>query len=285
MADKSPTGGPDDIASSRQSIRSYCQRLLESGFTPTLFATPEAVAENRDLLLEFASRGVELGLHLHPQSWRDHYLQPDEHDYLGGYTLAEQEQMLREARSQWSDALEKEPTSMRPGNVSANDNTFPALQAAGFRQGSVSQPGRTVPRYHATWAGACPAIHHTHHADRLVAGDMDFVEVPMTTDRDSTDHWTGVGDIRLEDADEDYINRVCRKVLAQQLEQNSPMPHLCLFTHNMHDFASLEPSADHLRPRLDAVISGFREMEKSMTIKIDGATISEAAERFRALTG
>ena len=130
LAEKSPTGGPDNLETSCQAILGYCDLLRRHGFPATLFITPEAAEENRDVLLEVAGWGVELGLHLHPQSWRDNYLQPGSHGYLGGYTQSEQERMLREACAQWAAILGQQPLAVRPGNVSANDSTYSAMLAA-----------------------------------------------------------------------------------------------------------------------------------------------------------
>ena len=284
LAAKSPTGGPDNLQTSRQAILGYCDLLRKHGFPATLFITPDAAEENRDALLKVAGWGVELGLHLHPQSWRDNYLQPERHDYLGGYTQSEQEHMLRDACAQWAASLGQQPLAVRPGNFSANDGTYSAMLAAGFRCGSVSQPGRRLPTYHATWVGACPEIHYPHRADRLLPGNLDFVEVPLTFDRSAADHWTGVGDIRIEDADEDYISYVCRREVARQLDESVLLPHLCLFTHNLYDYSSEERGQGHLRPRLAVVIERLQAMGDAVGVEITGATIADASSRFRTLS-
>ena len=151
--------------------------------------------------------------------------------------------------------------------------------------GSVSQPGRRLPTYHATWVGACPEIHYPHRADRLAPGSLDFVEVPLTSDHNSTDHWTGVGDIRFEDADEDYITYVCRKEVARQLDEGVLLPHLCLFTHNLYDYSSEERGQGHLRPTSGCVvIERLQAIGDAVGVEITGATIADASNRFRTLS-
>ena len=127
--------GPVTWELGERSIRGYCETLLEHGLGATLFIVPQAAERYRTTLLELAGAGIELGLHYHPQ---DHGYP----DFFGAFTSEEQDQMLREAMDQWSQALGLTPFVFRPGNFSANDATFSTLVRLGFLAGSVSLPQR-----------------------------------------------------------------------------------------------------------------------------------------------
>ena len=161
-------GGPVTWELGERSIRGYCETLLEQGLRATLFIAPQAAERYRTTFLELAGAGTELGLHYHPQ---DHGYP----DFFGAFTSEEQDQMLREAMDQWSQALGLTPFVFRPGNFSANDATFPTLVRLGFLAGSVSLPQRNFMEARANWVGAPFDPHLAHRANRLLPGDLPFL--------------------------------------------------------------------------------------------------------------
>ena len=64
LAAKSPTGGPDNLQTSRQAILGYCDLLRKHGFPATLFITPEAAEENRDAAFGSGRLGRRIGTSL-----------------------------------------------------------------------------------------------------------------------------------------------------------------------------------------------------------------------------
>ncbi|MBN1640679.1 MAG: polysaccharide deacetylase family protein [Anaerolineae bacterium] len=178
IAAESPPGGPVSWELSERAIRGYCEALLAHGCPPTLFLTPECAARHAALLEGLAARGVELGLHVHPQSLGDGRYER----YLGEYDPGGQREILDSAADPLAQATGARPRSFRPGNFSASDATYPLLYHLGFRQGSVSDPGRCSPQYAAEWVGAPPDPHYVDPTDRLRAGNLPFLEVPVTTD-------------------------------------------------------------------------------------------------------
>ncbi|MBU7004984.1 MAG: polysaccharide deacetylase family protein, partial [Theionarchaea archaeon] len=155
IASESPPGGPETWELSERAISGYCDFLLESDLYPTLFIVPECAKKHRPLFGTLSRKGVELGLHLHPQSFDKHQYCK----YLGEYERDDQLRIIGESRREFTRALGAEPKSFRSGNFSANDDTFPVLDSLGFLQGSVSDPGRNAPGFAATWMGACPDPH------------------------------------------------------------------------------------------------------------------------------
>jgi len=277
---QSPTGGPESWDFARRSIRDYCSFLSERGFAVTMFIVPDAAVELADLLTEMRSLGHLCGMHFHPQSWGDHYLRAEEYDYLGGYGAHEQAEMLGQAKQQWEDALGFPCRAFRPGNFSANEHTFPVLASLGLTSGSVSQPGRYVPAFKACWRDASRAVHRANAANPLQAGDVDFVEVPATTDTSRTDHWSGVGDARFEDWDASAILDAIADSLRWQQRECSPIRHLCLFTHDFVDYSPDQKGARRRLPVLATVVNGLPRLADEFGLTTQGATVSMVAEQF-----
>lgn len=277
----SPTGGPPDWAFGARSVQHYCQNLAKFQFPATLFVVPDTAVEQGDLLRDIAAdTGSELALHMHPQCWKDNYENFEGHDYLGGYTAEEQHQMLTEALAQVGDALGDRPRAFRGGNFSANDDTYRVLVDLGFTHGSVSQPGRSVPRFKACWKDAILDVHFAHKAFRQVSGDLDFVEVPLTSDQTRTDHWTGVGDVRIEDATVDEITKAARQEIGRQVGDDVPLKHLCILTHNTVNYWSEDESDGGRRGVLLNALDQICEIAEDLGLDVQGATLASVRQAF-----
>ena len=286
IRDFSPTGGPPDWASAARSVRAYCDALAGRGMSATLFVVPDTALEQGMLLQQLAEEtGAELALHMHPQCWKDHYLNPDAHGYWGAYTGSDQQAMLLEALDQIGDCLGDRPRGFRGGNFSANDETFRILTELGFTHGSISQPGRSMTRYQACWQDADPDVHFAHEAFRLIPGDLDFVEVPLTSDRERTEHWTGVGDVRIESASATEIAKAVRQEVGRQVGDDAPIKHVCLFTHNTVNYWSDDMSEKGRLAVLLQALDYLDEIAEDLGLEIRGTTIANVREAFLAAKG
>ena len=88
-------GGPPTWEFAERSVRSYCGLLAEHGMPATLFVVPDTATHQGKMLREVAREtGAELGMHLHPEGWGDHYRNREAYDCLGGYSREEQHRML-----------------------------------------------------------------------------------------------------------------------------------------------------------------------------------------------
>lgn len=281
IAECSPSGGPPDWAFAAHSAEAYCDALAGQGFPATFFVVPDTAVEQGALLRSIAAKtGSELGMHMHPQCWKDHYLHAERHDYLGGYPAEALHAMLSEALAQVGDHLGDRPRAFRGGNFSANDDLFRVLVDLGFSHGSVSQPGRSVPRYKACWKDADPDVHFAHRAFRHVPGDLDFVEVPLTSDRTRTDHWTGVGDVRIEGATAEEIARAVRQEVGRQVGDDVALKHVCILTHNTVNYWSEDPAVKGRRRVLLDALQQIREIASDLGLKVQGATLRDVREAF-----
>lgn len=277
----SPTGGPPTWDFAERSVRHYCGLLAGRGMRPTLFVVPDTATEQGQMLQDVAeATGAELGMHLHPQCWGERYRDADAHDYLGGYTGEEQQRLLAEALAQTAEGLGAQPSAFRGGNFSASDETFEVLEDLGFTHGSVSQPGRAVTRFRAVWTDACPDVHRAHRAFRMAPGNLDFVEVPLTSDRERRAHWTGVGDVRIESTTPDEIAVAVRQEVSRQVAEDAPVKHVCFLTHNTVNYWSDQASDREKRGVLTEAIRRIEEIADELSLDVNGATVGEVREAF-----
>ena len=264
-AEFSSEGGPPSWESAEKAITGYCELLLEKGLTPTLFVVPRAAERLGPVLLKLERLGAELALHFHPQ---DHGYA----DYLGAYTYDEQMQMLAIAGDAWSAALGRWPKSFRGGNASANDATFPALAELGFKQGSLSIPGRNFTRVRSNWPDSPMRPYRTNRANRLIPGDMDFLEIPITVDWESV-MWGGLTklELRVEMVDARAHGFTIRKSIDRQLGEGFENPYLVILTHNIFDYSDLN---EFRRNVLLGIIGEIENHARQRELIIRGHTVS-----------
>lgn len=265
----SPPGGPKTWDLSERAIRGFAQLLFNHRLVATFFIVPETAQRHRDLFLELQQRGFELGMHLHPQSFAD-----QSHDeYLGAYSYEDQLDLLSQAAEAWAEALGRRPTTFRPGNFSASDGTFRALHEAGFRQGSVSAPERVMPGYRAVWAGADPYAHHAHPQFRLIPGDLDFYEVPVSEDW-SRRIWDGKSamELRVEAAGIQDHRQTIDTRLTDMLEKDIPVKTIVCITHNVFDYTD---ATNAQRITLDAIAAYVWEAAERSGLQVCPTTLQQ----------
>jgi len=245
----SPVGGPETWELSEHAIEGFSEVLSAKNLLATFFIVPETAYQHRDLFLDLEKKGFELGMHVHPQSFGDLRYK----EYLGGYSFDKQIEILGEAINVWAEALGKIPKTFRPGNSSANDSTFKALYTLGFRQGSVSCPEREMPEYRSVWRGTYPYAHHVHADFRLIPGNLDFYEVPVTEDWDRR-AWQGKSamELRIEwGSAEDHFSTI-KKRISDMTEKKISIKTLVAVTHNYFDYKNkVAPQKEVLKQMAD----------------------------------
>ncbi len=162
---------------SARNIDGFCTRLIAAGHRPTLFCELSVLANHTPLFEEYASAGAEVALLVDPSELRRNLRHP-----LGHYGGDDQREIVQVSVHRFSQLLGSRPRSVRTVEFSASDETFGVLRQAGFLQGSVSEPGRRVRQHRALWEGAVPDPHLADPGNRLRAGGLEFLEVPVTTD-------------------------------------------------------------------------------------------------------
>lgn len=229
VAVKTVKQAPKTWVQSARTIEGFCDRLATMGYPATLFVSAASAEEHGPLLEELAGRGIELGLYVHPPTLEGtRYVR-----HLGNYPAAEQRALIEAATERFYAALGNRPRSFRSGAFSASDATFQVLYELGFRQGSLSIPGRDLPRDAISWSDAATAPHYVNPADRLHAGALPFLELPVTSD---PDRWYRRGfsyELCIENSSvDDWHRPLIERTLAQQEAEREPFRSLCLFTHN-----------------------------------------------------
>jgi hypothetical protein len=232
VAGKSVKQNPTTWEQSARTIEGFCDRLSSFGYPATLFVSAACAEEHAPLLEELAARDVELGLYVHPPTLAGSR-NPRFPRHLGNYTAAEQRAIVESATERFYDAIGNRPRSFRSGAFSASDATFQVLYELGFRQGSLSIPGRDLPRDAISWNGAETTPHYVNPADRLRAGGLPFLELPVTSDPERF-YIRGLPyELCIENSGlEDWHRPLIEHALEQQEAEHAPFRSLCLFTHN-----------------------------------------------------
>ncbi len=276
VATKTASEGPKSRDLSGRSIEGFCSRVLNAGYAVTLFITPGCAWEYAPLLEELAWRGVELGLHGHPPSVGDGRYNRN----LGEYTAEQQRAIIELALDHVQEAVGQQPRSFRPGKFSASDETFRVLYELGFRQGSVSNPGRNVPRQAAVWSGAVEAAHYVDPANRLLAGAMPFLEVPVTTDPTQVGRGGFAYDLCIESAAcEESHDSIIQRQLERMATGDVAFRTLCIFTRNVFAYHQDDEQASRT---LEMLIDYFDALNEHYDVV--PTTLAGAHERFRRLT-
>ncbi|MHC4673362.1 MAG: cupin domain-containing protein, partial [Planctomycetota bacterium] len=252
-------GGPRSWELSERAIHGYCETLLAAGITPTLFIVPECGQQHAELFKSFAIRGVELGMHLHPQCFRDHRYDK----YLGEYDTRMQKEILIQGVDILQKALGVRPKAFRGGNFSANDETYQVLFNLGFRQGSLSDPGRHVPRYAAMWKEAFPHAHWANAGNKLIPGELPFFEVPVTTNPNKQ-HANGFPyELRIESGSfKEWHLPIINHALEIMERDKVDFRVLSIFTHNYYDYSNPDV-------KKSKVIRGYIEYLEELRMKYD----------------
>ena len=161
---------------SELAITGLAELLCQEGMKGTFLPTPATAARQAHLFEELRRQQFEVGMQFHCDSFRD----GEYEQILGAYGYDLQKEILTLAKADWEEALGMPMLTYRSGYFSANDFTFPILAELGIKQTSCSKPGRYSPGM-ALWYGALPYAHRPSAISRLQAGDLDVVEVPMTS--------------------------------------------------------------------------------------------------------
>ena len=179
---------------------------------------------------------------------------------MGASTAREQREILGKAAEAWARALGQHPSYFRAGYFSANDATFGVLHELGFRGGSLSNPGRVLPEHCSVWAGAPVYPHRAHLGFRLIAGDSDFVEIPVSVDFQRPMHRGDAGEVGYEwpyIPSKTYDHAQVIAHIAERIKADSPNVGVIVTdTHNDQDYTDPEhPASSNLRLILDAIES------------------------------
>ena len=273
-ATRSAPEGPKSWEQSIRSIDGFSTRLINAGFPVTLFLAPRCLEEHGPFVEELAERGVELGLYFQPRTLYGRGY----NRCLGHYARDAQRDIVTLSMGAFQDVVGERPLSCRSDWFSANDDTFSVVSELGFRQGSVSNPGRTVAQHAARWSGAESDAHYADRSSRLQAGDLPFLELPVTAD--STQSTGGLSpDLAIENGTfEDWHRPLIEGQLERMDREGEPFRALCLYTRNCFAYGV---AADRYAQTVDALIAYFGSLDDRYDVV--PLTLAGAHSRYRVL--
>ena len=264
----------DDPALGERAIRGLGEILAATGMKATFVVIPTDIQVHAPIYRELEDQGHEIGLHLHPA-------EQGYQEFFGVYGFEDQVRMLQEGIGVFEADLGRRPECFTPGYFSANDYTFPALEAVGLRHGLVSCPTRNLPSCACVWGNSPLDAHYPHRYNRCLKGDVDFVDVPVTIDPDSR-MWGGAHpqDLRVELVDAKNHFYTIEKAIRRQLDagEEVPVKYIKALTHNIFDYAD---ERDFRRETLLGIADALRTISERFELQLVPATTADIAAAYR----
>ncbi len=263
----------NDAALGERGASGFANVLDAHGLLGTFFVIPGDVESNPLLYRSIRERGHEVGLHLHPGD-------EGAFEFAGIMGPDEQRDVVMKAKDRWACAMGFEPRAFCMGYGSANDYTYPVLEECGFTHGQVGIPGRRLPETACVWQGEPQYIHYANRWNRLLHGDMDFVDVPHTVDPESY-MWGGrhPQDLRVELVDaKNHWYTMFKNVEWQKDDDSIPVKVLRGVTHNTFDYSD---PANFRRQTLEGMIDAMRAIIENAGFMVKPATVGMIVEEFR----
>jgi hypothetical protein len=188
--------------------------------------------------------------------------------------------IVQEGMDVFAEIMGRHPKAFTPGYFSANDHTYPVLEALGFTHGTVSLPTRNLPQCACVWGDSPLDMHYPHRYNRCLTGDVDFVDVPPTVDVESR-MWGGAHpqDLRIELVDAKNHWYTIHKNVQRQLQAGDRIPIKVLkaLTHNVFDYGDAH---NFRRETLFGVISAARQICEQQACELVPATTAEIAAEY-----
>lgn len=262
----------NDAALGERASRAFADILETQSMLGTFFVIPTDIEASGSSYIELKNRGHEIGLHIHPADM-------GYEEFLGVYGYNKQKEILGMASDRFAQVMGYKPESICIGYAAANDYTFPVMTELGFRHGMLSIPTRVLPQCTSVWAGAPLDIHYANAYNRILPGNLDLVNVPLTIDSASR-MWGGAHpqDLRIELVDAKNHWYTIKKEVDRKIINNSPIKYILSITHNIFDYSK---EYDFRRETLIKVIQHAKNIINSAGYQMAGATMKQVAEDFR----
>lgn len=255
-----------------RSSREFAATLERFGLKGTFHVIPTDIEASPKLYKDLRAAGHEIGLHLHPAA--DGYA-----EFFGIYGPDDQRKILGEAKDRFISSVGFEPGSLCIGYGSVNDHSYGVFHDLGFRHGTTCIPTRILPECASVHAGKPLDIHYAHRWNRVLVGDLDYVEVPCTLDPDSR-MWGGKHplDLRVELVDSKNHWYTIKKAVDRQLAAKTPVMQVRGATHNIFEFGDKK---DFRRQTLEGIIRGVQSVADAAGLELVGVTTEEVAKVYR----
>jgi peptidoglycan/xylan/chitin deacetylase (PgdA/CDA1 family) len=255
-----------------RAIRGLGDVFAQTGTKGTFFVIPGDIEVHAAIYKELEKQGHEVGLHVHAAD-------QGYGEFLGDQSAEAQRTILAEAMDRFAQAMGRKPQSFCPGYLSANDFTFGILEELGFTHGTVSCPTRNLPQCACVWGNSPLDPRYPHRYNRVLNGDVNFVDLPLTVDPESR-MWGGGHplDLRVELVDAKNHWYTIDKSVRRQLSQNTPIKQLHAVTHNVFEFSD---AANFRRETYVGIVKAARDIAAREKLEFRAATLAEVAAAYR----
>lgn len=253
-----------------------------------LCSEPEVAAAQPALFAEAAARGAWLALHFQVRGYRPPGAAAD-YDWerpLTYYDYEEQREAIVIAKDHWEQALGVAARSYGACCHQANDWTFPILDELGFRQSYVSGPGRYNPPWGHLWWGAFPFSHHASSKSRLVPGELELYEIPVTRTLvpEQVAPWIWMPTDYRPEAEKSYQQtmEIAGAWVREAMMRDHPILYLSAGTHNTWDVAD---RASGRRKALEVSIEVAHDLAAELDLELVPASMEDLhaeADRLHA---
>lgn len=289
---KKPGGGRDqtwEIA--EKAVRGLAELFADRGLTKALgfCSEPEVAVRQSAMFRELAAAGFWQALHFQVRGYRPKGA-PEDYDWskpLGAYKHDEQKRVIAIAKDDWEQALGLKAEDFGACCASANDDTFSILHELGFRQCYCSCPGRYDPENYQRWWGAFPHSHHTSSKSRLVCGELELYEFPVTrslrpTPGPKPGTWR-VEDFRAEsEMTFDQIMELAEASVNDMLLRDHPILYVHAPTHNTWDVGD---RGNPRRKTIEATVDVVYALAEEHGLEVEPAGLADMhreADRLNA---
>jgi len=262
----------NDPALGQRASYGFAQVLESHNLKGTFYCIPSEAKTNSHVYTELKQRGHEVGLHVHGADL-------GYEEFLGVYGPEDQRKILTESTDMFAQALGFRPNSVCLGYGSSNDYTRLILVELGFRHGLTQIPGRILPQCASVAAGAPLDPYYPHPYNRVLSGNLDFVEIPITVDPESM-MWGGKHpqDLRVELVDAKNHYYTIAKAVQRQVDQNTPLKVAVGMTHNIFEYS--DPK-DFRRQTLEGMIVHAKNIAQDHQLELIGVTKEQLAAIYR----
>lgn len=255
-----------------RAIRGLGEILAATGTQGTFLVIPGDIAVHASIYRELENAGHEIGLHYHP--WIK-----GRSEFLGTEGPGEQRALLQEGMERFAQVMGRKPLAFCPGYGSANDHTYGILEELGLTHGLVSFPTRNLPQCACVWGGSPLDPHYPHRHFRSLAGDVNFVDLPVTLDP-QTRMWGGAAplDLRVEMVDAKNHFYTIEKSVRRQLAEQTPLLQIRALTHNVFEYG--DPK-NFRRETYEGIVEATRRIAEREGVTFRAMTAAEIAARYR----
>ena len=239
--------GPRSWEYAEKATRGFVELMNDIGVLEgtSLFVYPDVAKEQKQLYREMADAGVETALHLN--GMRYSRLDDSKAKWLGAMTYQEQKEAISMAKKDLEEVIGKECTGYRACYGSANDDTFVILEELGFTWASNAS-GRYRLETSANWWGSWPYPHFASAKSKLIPGELDIFEVPVTRGMETfvEDDRNKPFDLRAESPVEwvgenrELLRKIVEENIVYMQLMNVPVLVIDGASHNNSEFGDFE---------------------------------------------